>query len=501
MFKLLLLAAIVATASAGCREVAATNTFHYFYTGSASGCEHRHHYLYDYAGSDCVWESSPTVINQRNRYDFHWMRAKFHVAEYGSMEYSDYVEVRLSACTSSSSRSCGSYATTKLLRDDFGGWYWQIKEGNWLSQLNPNHSHIRVKVTMHNSGSRYNAERHILDNLEIIGYACDKVVTASPTSYPTAFPTKNPTKNPTANPTSYPTAYPTAFPTSFPTAYPTGYPTAFPTAYPTGYPTAFPTSFPTSYPTPQCSTTCSWVKNHHIQVTHDRTLIAHNKKYNGAHYAQHKCYHDGTTCHCECHGTNWKGHGNTMDKTSLANCKNTKIAGTFSKFNTGTATGCEHRTHYLYEYRGTDCVWTSNYNKFAHPHNFDGAMVKFQMAEYGSLESDDHVLIELRFCGKGKNYGKTSGMGNYDCTPFKPTVKIANDLLGWVWTTVTGANRDAFFSVRFGRYRVTSSNWKNYKLNMEPHQQWVQIKITLKSSDNYREQHILDNMEVWGGCQ
>merc|ERR1711865_1307701 len=138
-------------------------------------------------------------------------------------------------------------------------------------------------------------------------------------------------------------------------------------------------------------------------------------------------------------------------------------------FNTGTATGCEHRTHYLYEYRGTDCVWTSNYNKFAHPHNFDGAMVKFQMAEYGSLESDDHVLIELRFCGKGKNYGKTSGMGNYDCTPFKPTVKIAN--------------------------------WKNYKLNMEPHQQWVQIKITLKSSDNYREQHILDNMEVWGGCQ
>jgi hypothetical protein len=128
-------------------------------------------------------------------------------------------------------------------------------------------------------------------------------------------------------------------------------------------------------------------------------------------------------------------------------------------------------------------------------------MVKFQMAEYGSLESDDHVLIELRFCGKGKDYGKTSGMNNYDCTQFKPTVKIANDLLGWVWTTVTGANRDSFFSVRFGRYRVTSSNWKNYKLNMEPHQQWVQIKITLKSSDNYREQHILDNMEVWGGCQ
>jgi hypothetical protein len=464
MFKLLLVAAIVATASAGCREVAATNTFHYFNTGSASGCEHRHHYLYDYRGSDCVWESSPTVINNRNRYDYHWMRAKFHVAEWGSMEYSDYVKVELAACTSSSTRSCGGYVTTKLLRDDFGGWYWQLQNGYWLSHLNPNHSHIRIRIRLH-STSNY-SERHILDNLEVKGWACDKVVK-----------------------TAYPTGYPTAFPTGFPTA------------FPTGFPTAFPTSFPTSYPTPQCSVTCSWVKKHHIQVTHDRTLIAHNKKYNGAHYDQHKCWHDGTSCHCECHGTNWKGHGNTKDKTSLANCKNTKIAGTFSKFNTGTAKGCEHRTHYLYEYRGTDCVWTSNYNRFKHPHNFDGAMVKFQMAEYGSLESDDYVLIELRFCGKGKNYGKARGWGNYDCTVWKPTVKLANDVLGWVWTTVTGANRDAFFTARFGRYRVTSRNWRNYKLSMEPHQQWVQIKITLRSSDNYREQHILDNMEVWGGCQ
>jgi len=38
-----------------------------------------------------VRQSSPTTIkHNRNKYDLHWMHAKFHVAEWGSMGYSDY---------------------------------------------------------------------------------------------------------------------------------------------------------------------------------------------------------------------------------------------------------------------------------------------------------------------------------------------------------------------------------------------------------------------------
>jgi hypothetical protein len=32
--------------------------------------------------SDCVWQSSLIIINNRNKYDFHWMRAKFHVGHW-----------------------------------------------------------------------------------------------------------------------------------------------------------------------------------------------------------------------------------------------------------------------------------------------------------------------------------------------------------------------------------------------------------------------------------
>jgi len=107
------------------------------------------------------------------------MRAKFHVAEWGTMEYSDFVEVRLAACTSSSASSCGGYVTTKLLRDDFGGWYWQLVNGYWLSHLNPNHTHIRIKITMHSDVSYTGSshyEAHILDNLQVMGWGCDKPV-------------------------------------------------------------------------------------------------------------------------------------------------------------------------------------------------------------------------------------------------------------------------------------------------------------------------------------
>jgi hypothetical protein len=79
-FKLLLIAAIVATASAGCRERHITNTFTYFNTGFATGCEHRYHYLYEYAGADCIWTSPPTALRELGKYDYEWMRVEFKVS-------------------------------------------------------------------------------------------------------------------------------------------------------------------------------------------------------------------------------------------------------------------------------------------------------------------------------------------------------------------------------------------------------------------------------------
>ena len=132
------------------------------------------------------------------------------------MEYSDYVKVELAPCLNG---KCESFYQTELIRADtkgnlggrsihdrYHGWYWQTvrqakgRDANWMYQLDKHHNQVRIRITL-KSDDNYN-ERHILDNLEIKGMACDKVVT---TKYPTAYPTK---KN-TANPTGYPTSYPT----------------------------------------------------------------------------------------------------------------------------------------------------------------------------------------------------------------------------------------------------------------------------------------------------
>ena len=188
MYKMILLAAIVATASAGCAERDITNTFTYFNTGHATGCEHRHHYLYDYAGSDCVWTSNPTAIKDLHKYDYEWMRVRFQVAVYGKMEYSDYVHVQLAPCLNG---RCEGYQSTKLIRADtkanlgrrsisdaYHGWYWQTvlqasgSDASWLSNLDRHHNQVRIRVTL-KSDQNY-SERHLLDNLVVSGWGCTK---------------------------------------------------------------------------------------------------------------------------------------------------------------------------------------------------------------------------------------------------------------------------------------------------------------------------------------
>jgi hypothetical protein len=155
------------------------------------------------------------------------------------------------------------------------------------------------------------------------------------------------------------------------------------------------------------------------------------------------------------------------------------LTGKYSYFNTGTAKGCEHRHHYLYDYKGSDCVWTSSEKKFRSKHAFQNAFLKFQMAEYGNLEADDYVQIELKFTGT-----KDTSTG------WIKTVKIHDDVLGWVWTTVYDAPGKFHFNGK--------KQWQSFNAIMQKNHYSVQIRVTLHSNDDYRERHILDNLEVFG---
>jgi hypothetical protein len=172
----------------GCHERSITTPFTYFNSGSATGCEHRHHYLYEYRGSDCIWTSSPTALKELGKYTYEWMRVEFKVADYGKMEYSDYVKVEMAPCLNG---KCERFYQTELIRGDtkgnlgrrsihdrYHGWYWQTvrqakgRNANWMYQLDKDHNQVRIRITL-KSNDNYN-ERHILDNLEIKGWACKK---------------------------------------------------------------------------------------------------------------------------------------------------------------------------------------------------------------------------------------------------------------------------------------------------------------------------------------
>jgi hypothetical protein len=158
--------------------------------------------------------------------------------------------------------------------------------------------------------------------------------------------------------------------------------------------------------------------------------------------------------------------------------RNVKIAGTYSQFNTGTASGCEHRHHYLYEYKGSDCIWTSNKQRLRQPHAFQAAFVQFQMAEYGNLEDSDFLLIQLKFYG---SKGTT--------TKWLDTVKLQDDVKGWRWTTVNGAPVNGYFN--------GNKDWTNTYASMMRDHEHVQVRVTLKSDQDFAERHILDNMQVF----
>jgi hypothetical protein len=62
----------------------------------------------------------------------------------------------------------------------YHGWYWQTvyqakgSHANWMYQLDKHHNQVRIRITL-KSNSDY-SEQHILDNLEVKGWACDKPV-------------------------------------------------------------------------------------------------------------------------------------------------------------------------------------------------------------------------------------------------------------------------------------------------------------------------------------
>jgi len=145
---------------------------------------------------------------------------------------------------------------------------------------------------------------------------------------------------------------------------------------------------------------------------HDRKIIATNWQKHGAHYYQHKCYHDGTTCHCECSGTEWKGHGKTTAKWQ---CKDQQVA-RFTDFKQGAMAGCEDKNGKLSE-SGGGCKWTSKITQFDNK-PFEALDIVFDYADSIShADTDDHITIEMRAC---KPNGK-------DCTKFVKMAKKTGD--------------------------------------------------------------------------
>ena len=114
------------------------------------------------------------------------------------MEYSDYVKVEMAPCLNG---KCERFYQTELIRDDtkmkgldgtwharyygknhdVSGWYWQTvyqakgSHANWMYQLDKHHNQVKIRITLSNEGSS-RGEYHILDNLEVKGWACDKPV-------------------------------------------------------------------------------------------------------------------------------------------------------------------------------------------------------------------------------------------------------------------------------------------------------------------------------------
>merc|ERR1719199_1136570 len=86
--------------------------------------------------------------------------------------------------------------------------------------------------------------------------------------------------------------------------------------------------------------------------------------------------------------------------------QNSPITKTFNYFNTGHAKGCEHRHHYLYDYKGSNCVWTSDKQTLTHPHGYDKMFTTFKMAEYGNLEDNDFLKVQLQLGDANKKFGK-----------------------------------------------------------------------------------------------
>merc|ERR1711998_803370 len=129
----------------------------------------------------------------------------------------------------------------------------------------------------------------------------------------------------------------------------------------------------------------------------------------------------------------------TPKPTRAPKCSGAKLlAGPFTYFNEGHAKNCEHRHHYLYEYKGADCIWTSKKFQIATPASYGQLYTTFSMMEYGNLEDDDHLKIEIRKCHADGDVVKGS------CGEWSETMKLQDDVLGWRWTAVYGAHYDAY---------------------------------------------------------
>merc|ERR1712178_465182 len=84
------------------------------------------------------------------------------------------------------------------------------------------------------------------------------------------------------------------------------------------------------------------------------------------------------------HKVNWVRP--TPAPTNAPKCRGHKtLAGPFQYFNKRAhSKNCEHSHHFLYEYKGADCVWISEKQEIATPASYGQLYTRFQMMEYGN---------------------------------------------------------------------------------------------------------------------
>ena len=227
----------------------------------------------------------------------------------------------------------------------------------------------------------------------------------------------------------------------------------------------------------------------------------------------------------------WSNSSECEDACKLGEPWSSKIV-EFNYFNSGEATGCEQTNQYLYDYRGSDCIWTSQHISLTSVFGFIKKIgnvyqttsqsgdsdtlgpfayfsVGYYAAEKGIMEYSDKVEAYLRTCNttevvvgasasaSGSELDTNDNGLNENCSQWTRTSYVRDDL------HVDVDNPDEWSSYRW----ITSLSTRlNTDINSIGGQivlardgdTTIQIKMLLSSNVDYKERWKVDNVFIYG---